>query len=106
MKVTSLIEELKHYLREQSYRVIFDDVWDKEFWECIKYSFLENDKGSRIIITTRYEDVAPPRSESLDYYVYKLSPYLSKKPLSSSIRRCLNVKRGNVLLNLLIFLLE
>ncbi|XP_023918264.1 disease resistance protein RPM1-like [Quercus suber] len=73
MKVTSLIEELKHYLREQRYVVIFDDVWDIEFWECIKCSFPENDKGSRIIITTRNEDVAPSSNESLDYYVYKMS---------------------------------
>ena len=74
MKVTSLIEELKHYLHEQRYVVIFDDVWDIGFWECIKYSFLENDKGNRIIITTRNEDVAPSSNESLDYYVYKMSP--------------------------------
>ncbi|KAM4102586.1 hypothetical protein ACJW30_06G012300 [Castanea mollissima] len=73
MKVTSLIEELKHYLRAQRYVVIFDDVWDIEFWECIKCSFPENDKGSRIIITTRNEDVAPSSNESLDYYVYKMS---------------------------------
>ena len=73
MKVTSLIEELKHYLREQRYVVIFDDVWDIGFWECLKCSFPENDKGSRIIITTRNEDVAPSGNESLDYYVYKMS---------------------------------
>ena len=70
MKVTSLIEELKHYLREQRYVVIFDDVG---FWECLKCSFPENDKGSRIIITTRNEDVAPSGNESLNYYVYKMS---------------------------------
>ena len=73
MKVTSLIEELKHYLREQRYVVIFDDVWDIGFWECLKCSFPENDKGSRIIITTRNEDVAPSGNESLNYYVYKMS---------------------------------
>ncbi|KAM4102580.1 hypothetical protein ACJW30_06G011900 [Castanea mollissima] len=43
MKVTSLIEELKHYLRAQRYVVNFDD------------------------------DVAPSSNESLDYYVYKMS---------------------------------
>ena len=72
-KATSLIEELKHYLCEQRYVVIFDDAWNIGFWECIKCSFPENDKGSRIIITTRNEDVAPSSNESLDYYVYKMS---------------------------------
>ena len=28
MKVPSLIEELRTYLREQRYLVIFDDIWD------------------------------------------------------------------------------
>ena len=94
MKVTSLIEELKHYLREQRYIVIFDDVWDKEFWECIKYSFPENDKGSRIIITTRYEDVAPPRSESLDYYVYKLSPLPFEKAFELFCKKVFKCEGG------------
>ncbi|KAK4548103.1 hypothetical protein RGQ29_032813 [Quercus rubra] len=46
MKVPSLIEELRTYLREQ--------------------------RGNRIIITTRNEDVAPSSNESHHYYVYKL----------------------------------
>ncbi|KAL4618522.1 hypothetical protein ACB092_06G016700 [Castanea dentata] len=81
MKVTSLIEELKHYLCEQMYVVIFEDIWDTEFWEHIKCAFLENDKGNRIIITTRNEDVAPFNNESLDYYVYKLPSLPFEKAL-------------------------
>ncbi|KAM4102581.1 hypothetical protein ACJW30_06G012000 [Castanea mollissima] len=72
MKVPSLIEELKTYLCEQRYLVIFDDIWDTGFWDHIKFAFPDNVKGNRIIITTRNEDVAPSNNESLDYYVYKL----------------------------------
>ncbi|KAM3743901.1 hypothetical protein ACB098_06G011000 [Castanea mollissima] len=72
MKVPSLIEELKTYLCEQRYLVIFDDIWDTGFWDHIKFFFPDNVKGNRIIITTRNEDVAPSNNESLDYYVYKL----------------------------------
>ncbi|XP_065616613.1 disease resistance protein RPM1-like [Quercus suber] len=72
MKVPSLIEELKTYLYEQRYLVIFDDIWDTGFWDHIKCAFPDNVKGNRIIITTRNEDVAPSNNESLDYYVYKL----------------------------------
>ena len=75
MRVPSLIEELKTYLYEQRYLVIFDDIWDTGFWEHIKCAFPNNVKGNRIIITTRNEDVAPSNNESLDYYVYKL-PFL------------------------------
>ncbi|XP_023918418.1 disease resistance protein RPM1-like [Quercus suber] len=72
MKVPSLIEELKTYLYEQRYLVIFDDIWDIGFWDHIKCAFPGNGKGNRIIITTRNEDVAPSNNESLDYYMYKL----------------------------------
>nr|XP_023918268.1 disease resistance protein RPM1-like [Quercus suber] len=72
MKETSLIEELKQYLLEQTYVVVFDDLWDTEFWGHIKYAFPNNEKGSRIVITTRREDVAPSDKESSHYYVYKL----------------------------------
>ncbi|KAM3696075.1 hypothetical protein ACJW31_06G010800 [Castanea mollissima] len=72
MKVTSLIEELKHYLSQQKYVIIFDDIWDTGFWDQIKYALPKNDKGNRIIITTRNEDVAPSTNESRDYDVYKL----------------------------------
>ena len=46
-----------------------------KIWDYIKCAFPCNDKGNRIIITTRNEDVAPSSNESLDYYVYKL-PFL------------------------------
>ncbi|XP_075670915.1 disease resistance protein RPM1-like [Castanea sativa] len=72
MKMPSLFEELKTYLYEQKYLVIFDDIWDTGFWDYIKCAFPDNVKGNRIIITTRNEDVAPSNNESLDYYVYKL----------------------------------
>ena len=75
MKVPSLIEELRTYLREQRYLVIFDDIWDTRLWDHLKFAFLNNDRGNRIIITTRNEDVAPSSNESLHYYVYKLLPF-------------------------------
>ncbi|KAK4575648.1 hypothetical protein RGQ29_026565 [Quercus rubra] len=62
--------------------------------ECIKYSFPKNDKGSRIIITTRYEDVAPPRSESLDYYVYKLSPLPFEKAFELFCKKVFKCEGG------------
>nr|XP_023879062.1 disease resistance protein RPM1-like [Quercus suber] len=74
MKETSLMEELSKYLRELRYLVVFDDLWDVEFWGHIKFAFPENEKGNRIVITSRNEDVAPSRNESSNYCVYKLPP--------------------------------
>ncbi|XP_023894886.1 disease resistance protein RPM1-like [Quercus suber] len=74
MKETSLIEELSKYLREHRYLVVLDDLWDVEFWGHIKFAFPKNERGNRIVITSRNEDIAPSRNESPNYYVYKLPP--------------------------------
>ena len=61
--------------------VIFDDLWNPEFWGHVKCAFPENEKGNRIIITIRSEDVAPSDKESLYYHVYKLPPLPLEKAL-------------------------
>ncbi|KAF4350741.1 hypothetical protein F8388_000771 [Cannabis sativa] len=54
-----LITPLRQHLETKRYVVIFDDVWDTNFWEKMKYALPGNDNGSRVIITTRNEVVAP-----------------------------------------------
>ncbi|XP_065627649.1 disease resistance protein RPM1-like [Quercus suber] len=94
MKVISLIEELKHYLCEQRYVVIFYDIWNIGFWEHIKCAFPENGKGGRIIITTRSEDVAPSNKESPYYYVYKLPPLPLEKALELFYKKVFQWEKG------------
>ncbi|CAN6205031.1 unnamed protein product [Urochloa humidicola] len=51
-------QDIGQYLREKRYRVIVDDVYTNEEWENICQVFrFNNTKGSRIIVTTRREDV-------------------------------------------------
>ncbi|GMY32039.1 disease resistance protein RPM1-like [Fagus crenata] len=69
-----LINKLRQYLLEQRYVVVFDDIWNISFWGHIKLALLDNKKGSRIVITTRSESVAPSNKESPSYHVFKLSP--------------------------------
>lgn len=52
-----LIIHLRQFLQTKRYVVVFDDVWKEEIWEAMQYAFPNNDKGSRIIITTRNVDV-------------------------------------------------
>ncbi|XP_062194775.1 disease resistance protein Pik-2-like [Phragmites australis] len=52
-------QDLGVHLREKRYRVIVDDLLNREEWEHIRRVFqFENNKGSCIIVTTRREDVA------------------------------------------------
>ena len=57
MDLNSLIVEVKNYLQKKRYVVIFYDVWSVELWGQIENAMLDNNNGSRILITTRSKDV-------------------------------------------------
>ncbi|KAK1267781.1 Disease resistance protein RPM1 [Acorus gramineus] len=57
INVHDLGQSLKDYLQDKRYVVVFDDVWNLELWEEIKFAFPTNSYG-RIIITTREVSVA------------------------------------------------
>ncbi|CAN6382161.1 unnamed protein product [Urochloa humidicola] len=67
-----LINEIQVFLENKRYFIVMDDVWDTKSWGTIKLALIENNIASRIIITTRTDEVAKEASE-----VYKLQP-LSK----------------------------
>ncbi|KAK6790875.1 hypothetical protein RDI58_009956 [Solanum bulbocastanum] len=48
---------LRDLLKERKYLVVVDDVWQREAWESLKRAFADSKNGSRVIITTRKEDV-------------------------------------------------
>lgn len=64
MDLNSLIVEVKNYLQKKRYVVIFDDVWSVELWGQIENAMLDNNNGSRILITTRSKDVVDSRKNS------------------------------------------
>ncbi|KAL3370230.1 hypothetical protein AABB24_007324 [Solanum stoloniferum] len=49
---------LRDLLKERKYLVVVDDVWQREAWESLKRAFPDSKNGSRVIITTRKEEVA------------------------------------------------
>ncbi len=53
MEETMLISQLREYLHQKKYVVVLDDVWKTEFWEVVKHALPCNNRGSRIVITTR-----------------------------------------------------
>ncbi|KAL3338785.1 hypothetical protein AABB24_027752 [Solanum stoloniferum] len=76
MTETDLENHLRGLLKGRKYLVVVDDVWQKEAWESLKRAFPDRNNGSRVIITTRNQDVA----ERADYrgFVHKLR-FLSRK---------------------------
>ncbi|KAH0757057.1 hypothetical protein KY290_020550 [Solanum tuberosum] len=53
-----LENHLRDLLKGRKYLVVADDVWQKEAWESLKKAFPNSKNGSRVIITSRNEDVA------------------------------------------------
>ncbi|RZC48339.1 hypothetical protein C5167_041276 [Papaver somniferum] len=49
---------LHDFLKEKKYLIVLDDVWDITAWDGLKSSFPEDKNGSRVLLTTRHEDVA------------------------------------------------
>jgi disease resistance protein RPM1 len=75
----TLISQLRKCLQQKRYVVVFDDVWKTEFWEIVKHALPSNDRGSRIIITTRNDLIGVSCKESLYDQVHKLQPLSQDK---------------------------
>ncbi|KAL0012935.1 hypothetical protein SO802_000004 [Lithocarpus litseifolius] len=58
MSHIELVEMLVDFLKEKRYLIVLDDVWDTNHLDEIKVSLQDSCLGSRIILTTRKEDVA------------------------------------------------
>ncbi|ONI02454.1 hypothetical protein PRUPE_6G199300 [Prunus persica] len=76
MSYNELLEILVNYLETKRYLVVLDDVWDILLWERIRFSFPDKQLGSRVMLTTRREDIAS-YSFGVESHVHKI-PSLGK----------------------------
>jgi disease resistance protein RPM1 len=88
----TLISQLRKCLQQKRYVVVFDDVWKTEFWEIVKHALPCNDRGSRIIITTRSDLIGVSCKESLFDQVHKLQPLSQDKAWELFCRKTFHSK--------------
>ncbi|PON86701.1 NB-ARC domain, LRR domain containing protein [Trema orientale] len=74
MVMEELIISIRKYLQSKKYMLVFDDVCEVEFWQLMKGALPDNDRGSRIIITTRSDMVVASCNESSFGHVHKMEP--------------------------------
>nr|XP_027084738.1 disease resistance protein RPM1-like [Coffea arabica] len=93
MTTTELKEIIKYFLQQaERYAIVFDDVWDVEFWNTIKFALPESSHGNRVMLTTRKADVASAScTESLGY-IYRMEPLSFE---DSWILFCNKIFKGN-----------
>ena len=69
-------EELKNLVRNclksETYLVVVDDLWKTQDWDKVQDAFPDNDR-SRILITSRLNEVALHTPRGLSYYLQPLS---------------------------------
>ncbi|KAL8129178.1 hypothetical protein V2J09_018333 [Rumex salicifolius] len=95
-----LIDELRKYLHQKRFMVVFDDVWQMELWTYIKSALPNNNKGSKIIITTRSEDVALTwRDSPSQGHIYKLQPLSAEKSWELFCKKAFQDSETEVLSN-------
>ncbi|GMN63455.1 hypothetical protein TIFTF001_032533 [Ficus carica] len=98
-EIEGLIRSLREVLNTRRYMVVFDDVWDVEFWEVIKHALPQNGKGSRVVVTTRNDTIGAfasqetsgdrvhklePMSEEMAWDLFCKKAFQSKKSMNSS----------------------
>ncbi|MCH79679.1 NBS-containing resistance-like protein [Trifolium medium] len=70
----TLITQVRQYLESKRYLVLFDDVWNENFSDDIQHALISNNKGSKIIVTTRMMHVAEYFKKSFHVVVHELQP--------------------------------
>nr|UBY07540.1 NBS-LRR disease resistance protein [Dasypyrum villosum] len=69
-----LLDQLRENLKNKSYLVIIDDLWDVSVWDIIKCAFPENNLGSRLIVTTRIKNVAEACCSGHHAHILEMKP--------------------------------
>ncbi|KAG8379579.1 hypothetical protein BUALT_Bualt07G0103600 [Buddleja alternifolia] len=58
----SLAEDIYKSLKGRRYLIVMDDIWNSNVWDDLQRFFPDDRNGSRILFTSRNQDVAPPNS--------------------------------------------
>ncbi|MED6179897.1 hypothetical protein PIB30_005358 [Stylosanthes scabra] len=79
---------LRDFLTTKRYLVVLDDLWTTQDWDEIQDSFPnDNNGGSKILITSRLEEVASHTSQCPPYYLQLLSDDESWELFSKKVFR-------------------
>ncbi|KAL6660705.1 hypothetical protein ACP70R_001740 [Stipagrostis hirtigluma subsp. patula] len=71
---TELINHIRQILEEKRYIIVIDDLWDESSWISIRCALIDNDHGSRVIVTTRNTGVAKSSCSGISGTMYELGP--------------------------------
>uniref|UniRef100_A0A0E0MDZ9 NB-ARC domain-containing protein n=1 Tax=Oryza punctata TaxID=4537 RepID=A0A0E0MDZ9_ORYPU len=73
-EVHNLIEDLRNHLLDKRYFIIVEDLWDTSVWDVVSRAFPKGNCGSRMVTTTKFEEVALTCCGYHSKYVFKIKP--------------------------------
>ncbi|KAG9146402.1 hypothetical protein Leryth_020111 [Lithospermum erythrorhizon] len=75
MDINGLRQLVYESLQSEKYIVVFDDVWHRTDWDAIHLAFPRNEYGSRVVITTRNNELTKAASNTENGgFIYHLKP--------------------------------
>ncbi|KAK6251560.1 NB-ARC - like 10 [Theobroma cacao] len=72
--VHDLKRVVKDFLQRRRYLIVLDDVWHMNEWDVVNYALANNDRGSRVLLTTRNSGVASTSCIESEDKVFNLEP--------------------------------
>ncbi|CAN6342804.1 unnamed protein product [Urochloa humidicola] len=92
--VQKLILTLRGQLANKRYLIVIDDLWSIKAWDTIKCAFVQNNNGSRVITTTRIQDIATACCFPCHGHVYLIQPLNELHSRSLSFKRVFGTEDG------------
>ncbi|KAL3510826.1 hypothetical protein ACH5RR_030227, partial [Cinchona calisaya] len=81
-----LAKELNDQLKSRKYLIVMDDVWTNDAWDQLKVAFPNNNKCSRVLITSRNKPVAVHANQKIEpYFLRFLYPAESEELLRRKV---------------------
>ncbi|KAK1599856.1 hypothetical protein QYE76_016703 [Lolium multiflorum] len=77
-ELQDIIDRIREHLKHKRYFILVDDLWDQSAWNIISCAFPENVNGSRVMVTTRLDDVAAMACQSDTACIYRMK-YLEEQ---------------------------
>ncbi|KAG6528222.1 hypothetical protein ZIOFF_010373 [Zingiber officinale] len=79
MDKAQLVKTIRDHLHGKRYMIVFDDVWSTEAWESLSIALPQGKEGSRVIVTSRSEEVANYSCSRNRQFIFKISPLSPEK---------------------------
>ncbi|XP_010913316.1 disease resistance protein RPM1-like [Elaeis guineensis] len=88
-----LVETIRAHLQQKRYLIILDDVWQTDVWTNASDALFDNNRGSRVVITTRKQEVATMAD---DCRVVELKPLKEEEAWTLFCRKAFQRERHRI----------